>query len=312
MFSSLEKRGGPYASPVAGMGGIPSNIPDTPICAVFIALYIVSAVTNMAILQKNNKRSHKFVLSGMLFGFSVARATTLVVRIAWANRQHNIRLGIAANILVNAGILLVYVINLILSQRILRAKQPHIGWHPIMRVGSKVFYYLIPGALIMVITGIVVMSYTLNPETRSDCRDVQLAATTYLCVFACLPLLHIGLAVFLPRSKDEETFGQGSMLAKVVMLTVSTCLSIMIAGFKVGVNWSPPRLVSDPAWYHSKAAFYVFNFVLEIMILFVLVLPRFDKRFHIPNGSTKPGDYSSLETKESQERSDTAEPKTDA
>ncbi|KAL4758328.1 uncharacterized protein BDW70DRAFT_170411 [Aspergillus foveolatus] len=313
MPSSFEKRGGPYASPTAGMGGLPSNNPDTIVCAVLLAIYVGFAVINMTILQRNNKRKHKFILSGMLFGFCMARITTLVLRIVWANRQHNVRLAIAANVFVNAGVLLVYIINLILAQRILRAKQPHIGWHPIARIGSKVFYYLIPAALIMVITAIVVSSYSLNPGTRSDCRDVQLAAITYLLIFTCLPLLHIVPAVLLPQSKQEESFGQGSMFAKVIVVTVSTCLCILIAGFKAGTLWSPARPISNPAWYHSKAAFYVFNFALEIMILGLLTFSRIDKRFHIPNGSTKPGDYSRMEKKSSgdasSERTIAAEPK---
>ncbi|KAL6233612.1 hypothetical protein BDW75DRAFT_214608 [Aspergillus navahoensis] len=233
----------------------------------------------------------------------MARITTLVLRIVWANRQHNIRIGIAANIFVNAGVLLVYMINLILAQRILRAKQPHLGWHPIPRVGGKVFYYLIPAALIMVITAIVLSFYTLDPVTRSDCRDVQLTAITYLLVFTCLPLLHIIPAVMLPKSKQEETFGQGSMLAKIVIVTASTFLCILIAGFKAGILWSPARPISNPAWYHSKAAFYVLNFVLEIMILCLLTFSRIDKRFHIPDGSTKPGDYSGMRRKDSEDGS---------
>ncbi|KAL2819260.1 hypothetical protein BDW59DRAFT_151556 [Aspergillus cavernicola] len=309
MFPSLEKRGGPYASTTAGLGGLPSNLPDVPVCAVFLALYVCFAVTNMTIFQKNRRRNHKFILSGMMFGFCMARITTLVLRIVWANRQLNARLAIAANILVNAGILLIYVINLILSQRILRAKQPHIGWHPIPRTGSKVFYYLIPGALIMVITATVVSVYTLDPDTRASCRDVQLAALTYLLVFSCLPLLHVAAAVLLPRSQDQETFGEGSMIAKVVIVTLSSCMCIMISGFKAGANWSPPRPVSNPAWYHSKACFYVFNFMLEILILCLLTFSRIDKRFHIPDGSTQPGDYSAIKRQESEEADVGVEPK---
>ncbi|KAL4801205.1 hypothetical protein BDV18DRAFT_87744 [Aspergillus unguis] len=302
MLPSLDKRGGPYASTTAGSGGLPSNIPDTPICAVFMALYATFAVINMTILQKNNKRKHKFVLSGMMFGFCMARITTLTLRIVWANRQHNVRIAIAANILVNAGILLVYIINLILAQRILRAKQPSIGWHPILRIGGKVVYWLIPAALIMVITAVVVMTYTLNPVVRERCRDVQLTALTYLLVFTCLPLAHIIPAVVMPRSKHEESFGEGGMLPKIIINTVSTLMCMTIAGFKTGVTYSPARPITDPAWYHGKPAFYVFNFMFEILILCLLTFSRIDKRFHIPNGSTKPGDYSGIERKESEEQ----------
>ncbi|KAL5341407.1 hypothetical protein BJX70DRAFT_358692 [Aspergillus crustosus] len=302
MLSDLQKRDGPYASPMAGLGGLPANIPDTPICAVFIVLYIGFAATNMTIFQINQKRNHKFVLSAMLFGFSMARITTLVLRIVWANRQHNVRLAIAANVFVNAGVLIAYIINLILAQRILRAKQPHLGWHRIPRTGAKIAYYLIPVALIMVIVPSIVSVYTLSPEVRASCRDVQLTAMSYLLIFTALPLLHILPVTILPRSADEESFGAGSMRAKTIVVTLSTCMCILIAGFKAGANYSPPRPATQPAWYHSKSTFYVFNFVLEILILSLLTFTRIDKRFHIPNGSTKPGDYSRIEPKASKER----------
>ena len=296
MFQDLVERGGPYASTTAAMGQTPTIIPDIPVDAVFMCLYIGFAATNMTILQKNRRRQHKFLISGMLFGFCMARITTLVLRIVWATRQKNVQLAIAAQILVNVGVLLVYIINLILAQRILRAVQPQLGWHAILRHGAKIFYALVAGALIMVITSTVISVYTLNPETHVSCRDVQLAGLTYLLVFTCLPLFHIALAVILPRSPQEETFGQGRMVTKMVIVTVSSCLCVLIAGFKTGVTWSPPLPATDPAWYDSKACFYVFNFTLEIILLCLLTFTRIDKRFFIPNGSSGPGDYSNRTT----------------
>uniref|UniRef100_A0A0C4DJA1 Uncharacterized protein n=1 Tax=Fusarium oxysporum (strain Fo5176) TaxID=660025 RepID=A0A0C4DJA1_FUSOF len=167
----------------------------------------------------------------------MARVTTLVLRIAWANRQHNARLAIAANILVNAGILLIYILNVVLSQRVLRAKQPLVGWHPIPRVGTRISYALIPGALIMSIVSVVVQLYSENQSVRSSCRDVQLALQS-------------------------------------------------------GCQLESPATALQPAWYHSKACFYILNFMLEILILCLLTFSRIDKRFYIPNGSTKHGDYS--------------------
>lgn len=295
MFNSIllqTRSGGPYVPQTANMGGMPSVTTDIPICAVLIAFYVGFAATNMTIFQINRRRRHKFILSGLLFGFCMARTITLVLRIALATRPHNVRLSIAANILVNAGVLLVYIINLILAQRILRAQQPRVGWHPVTRIGTITQYALIADALGLAITATVVSAYTLNADTQRQWRDVQLAAMTYLLVFTCLPLLHILLAVILPPSRQAESFGQGGVLPKVAIVAVSSCLSVLIAGFKVGVSWSPPRPKIDPAWYHSKASFYVFSFVLEILILCVLTLSRIDKRFHIPNGSTRPGDYS--------------------
>ncbi|KFY33039.1 hypothetical protein V495_08491 [Pseudogymnoascus sp. VKM F-4514 (FW-929)] len=294
MSHILQSRGGPYPSTTAGLGGLPTILPDVAICVVFLVLYACFAATNMTILQLNQRKGHKFLLSGMMFGFCMARITTLVLRIAWANRPVNIRLAIASQIFVNAGVLLAYIINLILAQRILRATQPKIGWNPIVRATYKALYFSIGGALIMVITSVVLSLYTLDMQTRQACRDVQLTAITYLFVFTCLPIFHLAAAFLLPKSKDAETFGEGSMRSKVIILTASTLLCMLIAGFKTGVSWSPPRPIQHPAWFDSKACFYVFNFMLEIFILAVLTFSRIDKRFFVPNGCNQAGDYTRL------------------
>jgi hypothetical protein len=49
--------------------------------------------------------------------------------------------------------------------------------------------------------------------------------------------------------------------------------------------------LNDPAWYHSRAAFYCFGYMLEIGILCIYVFGRVDKRFHVPNGSWKRRSY---------------------
>ncbi|CAJ2512471.1 Uu.00g054860.m01.CDS01 [Anthostomella pinea] len=288
-----EQAGPPYASRTAGLGGLPSVLPDVPVCAVFMLLYAAFAATNMTILQVNLRRKHKFLLSGLLFGFCMARITTLAVRIGWATHQHNVRLAIAANIFVNVGILIVYIINLIFAQRMLRAKQPRLGWHPSISIALKVLYGGIAAALVCLITSAILGSYTLDAHTLQQCRDIQLTAITYLLVFTTMPLWLLLLAhVLLPRDADQELFGHGSMRSKLIILVLSSCTSVLIAGFKAGAIWSPPRPATDPAWYHSKAAFYVFNFSLEVLVLGLLTLSRIDKRFHIPNGSKGPGDYS--------------------
>ncbi|KAI1148579.1 hypothetical protein F4825DRAFT_433486 [Nemania diffusa] len=285
--------GPPYASRTAVAGGLPSVIPDVPISAVFLVVYLGFAATNMTILQINLRRQHKFVINGAMFGFSMSRIITFILRILWATHQHNVRLAIAANIFVNAGVLAIYVINLIFAQRILRGKQPAIGWHPSISIVLKGFYVGIGAALVLVIYAVVQSAYTLDLNLLHTVRQIQLAATTYLLVFTTLPVwLLLAAHLLLPKSADEELFGHGSMRSKVIINAVATCLCITIAGFKTGTAWEAPRLASDPAWYHSKPAFYLFNFALEICVLSLLTFSRVDKRFHIPNGSSQPGDYS--------------------
>ncbi|KAI1206100.1 uncharacterized protein F4807DRAFT_440812 [Annulohypoxylon truncatum] len=287
-----HRTGPPYAPTTASVGGLPSVIPDVPISAVFVAMYVAFAAFNMTIYQINSRRGHKFIPSVALFGFCMARIMTLVLRIVWSTRHTNVSLAVAANIFVNAGILIIYVLNLIFAQRILRARQPAIGWHMSLRILYRILFVGIACALIMVITALVLSVYSLDSYTLRACRDVQLTSGTYLLVFTTIPVFLIATAYLLPSSPAKETFGEGSMRSKTIIVLLVTCLCMMNSGFKVGTAWSAPRPANNPAWYHGKAPFYVFNFALEIIILSILASTRIDKRFYIPDGSREPGHYS--------------------
>lgn len=60
--------GPPYAPQNFALGGVPDVIPDIPITAVFLFLYVVFAIVHFIILKKGQRRGHKFVFSGALFG----------------------------------------------------------------------------------------------------------------------------------------------------------------------------------------------------------------------------------------------------
>jgi len=251
----------------------------------------------MTIYQLNIRKYHiTFRLSLLLFGFSMARVLTMILRIIWAEHTDNLRLMIASNIFTNAGILVIFILNLLLAQRILRAEQPHLGWSKALRTPCKALYALTGGVLVMIITAAVLSFYTRNTRTLKACRDIQLAATTYRFVFTTLPIFHVAAAHVLPKSVARESLGRrdtGTAM-KEIIVTVASLLSIIGIGFKVGTAYTSPRLRSDPAWYHSKAAFYCFNFVLEIMILALLTFSRIDRLFWVPDGSKGPGDYTRL------------------
>ncbi|RYP45639.1 hypothetical protein DL768_008028 [Monosporascus sp. mg162] len=286
--------GPPYPPLTAGLGGLPTVIPDAVISAIFIALFLGLAAVNMTILQANKRRRHSFPISGMLFGLCMGRVTTLVLRMAWATAPRNVRLGLAASIFVNCGVVLLYVTNLVFAQRVLRARQPPLGWHPGLRVLIWATYACIVASLVMAITSAVWNAYTVPGDVRAKllCRALLQAASSMLLMVTALPLLLLTLATLLPRRDDEEAFGRGSMLAKMLVLALSALLCVTIAGFKTGTAWAPARLISAPAWYHRRAPFYLFLFTLELVDLTLLTASRVDQRFHVPDGSWKSGDYS--------------------
>ncbi|CAJ0549271.1 Ff.00g028840.m01.CDS01 [Fusarium sp. VM40] len=288
---NMPPQGPPYLPKTAGLGGRPTTSVDDPISAVLLAFFVAGAALNMTILQLNRRRSHKFILSGLLFGFCMARITANVLRIVWASYPTNTSVAIAAQVFTNAGVVLLFVVNLIFAQRILRAYHPHIGWSKPASLAFKFLYFAVAASLIMLITAVVYNFYTLNPHTKQQLRDVQLTGSTFLAILAFLPLPVVGLCLVLPRKAPMDKFGQGRMRTKVQLLTFTTVLLTLGAAFRTGVAYKI-RPANDPAWYHSKACYYCFNYVIEIIVVFSYALSRFDRRFHIPDGSHAPGDYS--------------------
>ena len=68
---------GPYPPAVAGLGGQPNKNLDDPVSAVFLVLFIIGAVFHMTLLQINQRRGKKFLMSGMLFGFCMVCPVSL-------------------------------------------------------------------------------------------------------------------------------------------------------------------------------------------------------------------------------------------
>ncbi len=246
----------------------------------------------MTILRINQRRGHKFLMSGMMFGFCMARMTTCVLRIAWATHPTNIRLAIAAQIFVAAGVVLLFVINLIFAQRITRASHPNSGWHPLFSRSFLAIYILIVVSLVMLITATVQSFYTLNLNTRRIDRDIQLYGQTLFAIVSFLPIPLVVVGILIPRKTRLEKFGSGRWRSKIYILLIASVLLCLGATFRVGINYKTPRPGNNPAPYQNKACFYIFNLTVEILVLILYVVVRVDKRFHVPNGSKGPGDYS--------------------
>lgn len=220
------------------------------------------------------------------------RIIALILRIAWATHPANVHLALAAGVMVNAGSPLLYIANLLMVQRIVRARQPALGWHIGLRLLIRIAYACLVAALAMIITAFVVNAHTLDPHIQMICRALQLVASVLFLLVAVLPLLLLLAALLLPRRDNAERFGSGSATMQVLILAVSALLCLLIAGFRAGTLMARPRPIYNPAWYHSTEAFYICIFALELLTLGFLTALRIDRRFHIPDGSKGPGDYS--------------------
>lgn len=289
--SNQQPEGPPYLPRNAQLGGTPTVSVDIPISAVFLVFFICGAAANMTIFQINKRRGHKFVLSGLCFGFCMARIVANVMRIVWAAYPTNARIAIAASIFANAGVLLLYVVNLIFLQRVVRAHHPTFGWSRPLSWVFKFLYFGIFACLVMVITATVYSYYTLDTDVLTKIRDVRLVAVTYLTVLSFIPLPATLLTILIPRKGPIDHFGHGSMRTKVILLLFTSPLLTLGSSFRAGAAFLPMRTHEDPGWWNHKACFYCFSYVIELIVLYTYTISRMDRRFHIPNGSSAPGHY---------------------
>ncbi|KAL2141870.1 hypothetical protein VTI28DRAFT_1853 [Corynascus sepedonium] len=317
--------GPPYPPQTAQLGLAPFPVPDIPVSGVLLALFVAAGAANMRVYRRNRRRSYKFLFSALLMVFCAARTVALALRIAWAAeggdpgdvrdspRPTVVRLAVAAQIFTAAGVLLLFVTNLVFAQRVVRAYHPFFGWS---KPVSALFWALFASAvivLILVVT-VTVQGFFIAPppppgsegvggggggggddtKKREVVRKVQLVCATYLAVYAFLPVPLVTLAAAVPRRTRIDKFGEGHFRTKFALLTFTATLLAAGATFRAVVAFYP-RPVDRPAWFHGRACYYCFNYVIELIVVFTYALSRFDKRFHIPDGSSAPGHYSRAE-----------------
>ncbi|PVH79014.1 hypothetical protein DL98DRAFT_572784 [Cadophora sp. DSE1049] len=296
MSESQNAPSGPPYIPtgVALVGGRPTVSLDIPICAVFLTIYVLGAIGNMTIFQINRKRGHKFFMSWAMFGFCMARNATFVLRIVWATRPTNASVVIASMIFSAAGVLVAYIVMLLLSLRLFRATHPELGWSPKLRMACKGLYITLFVAFVLTISFTIESFYTLDANIKKVALWVQRSSALIMLLFNIASLIILCLSVFIPRTSAPENFGTGSIKRKTIILSIMMFFVLFIIGFRFGTVWADAPLASSPAWWDSKPAFYVIEFGLEIVVIYTLLLIRFDRIFWVPNGSAKAGDYRML------------------
>ena len=199
-------------------------------------------------------------------------------------------MAIAAQIFIALGTVLIFVINLIFAQRIVRASHPDFGWATWFSVAIKLLIALILVVITAYVIGTVQSFYTLSHNTKRIDRDIQLFSLTFSAFIAFLPTILVIIRIVIPRTAKPEMFGTGHFSSKIIILLCASILLTLGASFRAGVSYKL-RPVDHPAWYDSKPCFYLFNFTIEWIVVAMYAIIRVDKRFWIPNNSQGPGDY---------------------
>jgi hypothetical protein len=267
-------------------------------------LYIIGFTIHLFIFSHNRTTKRPFRLSILLIYICFFRTVTLALRMAWTTHLTNISLVIAAQVFVTAGVLLLFILNLIFAQRLLRAMHPRVGWHPIASRLFVTYYVLVGLSLVSVITCFIQSLYTLDPYTRQVDHAMTLYGGTFFLVAAFFPIPFVGVNYIAFAAKEKEGQGRvqvqdtektvderapprrprmaGSVVRGSIVLVVGALLLTLGAGFRTGVAYSPARPATDPAWYDSKACFYLFNFATELAVVYLYAVVRVDRTFFLP------------------------------
>ncbi|KAG8532928.1 uncharacterized protein KY384_002806 [Bacidia gigantensis] len=282
----------PYTPKIAVLGGYPTVEEDVPISAVFMLLFLLAAVGHMTIFIRNKKRGHKFLISGAMFGFCMARNLACILRIVWAAEPSNVSVVIAAQLFASLGDIFGYVINLIFTQRILRAAIPYFGWRRVPSFAFIFVYGLLFLSASLLVGFTVGAYYTLDKEFLKASRDISIYGSTVFATTSVLPLFILPAILAVRTRAHEENFGHGSLLSKVVIVLFGTMTMACGQWYRTGTTYANPHPRAHPALYQAKGAFYVFYFTMDVVVIWSYLLLRMDRRFWVPNGSSGPGDYS--------------------
>lgn len=216
------------------------------------------------------------------------------LRIAWSYHQDSVNLAIAAQIFVEAGTVILYIVNLFLAQRMMRARHPHIGWwKPFTIIMGPVIIGITFISLAFIIVAGILSYFTLNANTQRITYDILCFGETEFAVASFIPIVVILLMLVIPRRTYIDKFGAGRYKTKVIIALVGSILVSLGSAFRAATTWLPEVSVeSTPKWYFSKTCFYIFDYGLDIMVLYLYLITRVDRRFYVPDGAQGAGAYS--------------------
>lgn len=171
------------SSTVVIAGGVLSST-DTVLSAIFIPIFfLIGLFFHFRIFRAYQK---KFIWSGLCFSYCMARIVALALRIAIVKNPTSKSLNIVAQILVAAGVALLFVVNLQMSRRFFGQLHPH---HAVIveRLITGSVIAILP-TLVMVITTVIQSYLTHDRHILSIDRTIRLVVS---CIFTILPFIPI-------------------------------------------------------------------------------------------------------------------------
>ncbi|KAK4653237.1 hypothetical protein QC762_511668 [Podospora pseudocomata] len=265
----------PYRPPSAYPGVIPTPPVDIPLCSIFLFLLLLPIPLNLTLHHLSLYRhrhpgiSTRPLIPILLSVFCLLRILALSLRIAWSVHPSNLRLEIAAVVLSMAGIILLYIANLIITRRWVR-DYVIFGYRTLVKGFFRFWAAVVIICLVMAVVVSVNCYFTHDGVILRECRNVLLVAVAVLTFVAFIPVLTVGVVMVGDLEDHEVIDGEYSRFrSRSGLLAVTALLLTLEAGFRLGVMFDP-RPWGEERWYHSRAAYYCLGYVLEVVVVWLL------------------------------------------
>ncbi|GKT52426.1 uncharacterized protein ColSpa_12607 [Colletotrichum spaethianum] len=299
MIPNPQAQAGPPGGPPMGPpdpingafpGGVPTSSLDLPLTIMFMMLFMLGAYVHITIYKRNAKRGHKFLISDIVFDFCMIRTVTCIFRITWSLVTTR-GVVLMALITENGGAALLFAVNIFFAQRLVRSIHPKAGWCTAFGQFTFILLISVPVFILVNMISTIVSFFSAGNvdrlEVTEDLIKFGSSWNTWLAIF---PVLTVTGCLCVPGPEPEK-FGSGSQRVKVALLYIASFLLITGQSIRLYAvfNKEPPGTTSV---IYGKAVFYTTGFMFELLVVALYAIMRVDQRFHIPNGSSGPGDYS--------------------
>jgi hypothetical protein len=286
-------------------GLVPTKSVDIPIASVLLVFFLGLLVSNILILRQNKRAKTPFAFTILLIVYSVLRTAGMSLRIAYASVTNDVNLTIAAMVLANAGGILIFILNLLIMPRLVRSfwgaeRTDAVAWRKkLSTLPFMIPIPLVPIFLLVVVNVLILSFFTNDPDVRRHCQTAQKVALVTFTVVAFVPVLpSLAIAIFGSSKAPRDLAGQhrrgivgtildpapgfGSVRGNALLILFGSAAVTLGSSIRASGLLLPPRMANDPAWYHKRAAYYIFTFAIEILVVLSYVVFRLDRRFQEP------------------------------
>lgn len=168
---------------------------------------------------------------------------------------------------------------------------PQFGWSAGFSLITTGMAISVPIVILLQIGSLIGLFFSVGVEDRSNgFEGVLKFGSSYNLFLVVFPFLAIGISCAIPGPKPDK-FGSGHLRVKTSLVMFVSALLATGAVVRTYAFFNK-RLPGNDDVLYGKPIFYTTQFMLEIIVVALYALLRFDLLFHIPNGSSKPGDYS--------------------